>query len=172
MRTLSLLRHAKSSWSTPALTDCERPLAPRGLKAAPLMGRHMRDIGLVPDLVLLSPADRTRQTAELALGEAGLACVPLRIDEQLYEASADDLLVCLRECPDDIGHVLMIGHNPGLHELAVGLLGDEIPPDHADLARNLPTAALVVLAVNVDNWGDVDWGMAFLSHYRVPRDLD
>lgn len=171
MRTLSLLRHAKSSWDDNALTDFERPLAPRGEAAAPLMGRHMRDIGLAPDLVICSAALRTRETARLALAEFGGDAPPIVYDERIYEASTADLLSRLQEVDAAIEHVLMIGHNPGLQRLVLQLTGGRLGADAAQIAEKLPTGALVVMALDIARWEDLKDGVGRVTHYMTPRRL-
>lgn len=171
MRTLSLLRHAKSNWDDPRLPDFDRPLAPRGLAAAPRIGARMRDLALVPDLVLCSPAVRTRETARLVL--PALAHPPPIVFEQaIYEATAETLLTLVRQLADSVRHALLIGHNPGLHQLILDLLADQLPPEYADLHRNLPTSALTVLEFPIERWADAAPGIAHLTHYETPRGLN
>jgi phosphohistidine phosphatase len=130
MRTLYLLRHAKSSWDDPALADRDRPLAKRGRKAAKRIARHLRDEGIEPDLVLCSSSVRTLQTLE-RIGLEG------EVEDGLYGASAAELLDRLREVPSDVESVMLIGHNPGLEGLLAELSGER--PD------KFPTAALATL---------------------------
>ncbi|MEZ5856244.1 MAG: histidine phosphatase family protein [Hyphomicrobiaceae bacterium] len=170
MRTLTLFRHAKSSWDDPSLADFDRPLNPRGRKAAPAMGRHMRKLGLIPDLVLCSPAVRTRETARLALGELGVEPTT-EFPEDIYEATAETLLARLQKVPKKHRHVLLIGHNPGLHDLALGLLANPPAGASGDLAIKMPTAALTVLACDITKWSDLTWHSAKLEHYQTPRRL-
>ncbi len=171
MRTLSLLRHAKSSWDDPQLPDFDRPLAPRGLAAAPRMGARMRDLALAPELALCSPAARTRETARLVL-PALAHSPPIVFEQVIYEATTETLLTLVRQLPDSVRHALLIGHNPGLHHLILDLLGDRLPPEYADLHRNLPTSALAVLEFPVERWANAAPGIARLVHYETPRSLD
>ena len=120
--TLHLLRHAKSSWDDSALADRDRPLAPRGRRAGKLLARHVRDRGIRPDLVVCSPAVRARQTLELVAAGFDGSPPPVRIEEEVYGADAEDLVALLRQVPADTGQVLAIGHNPGFRDLAL-LLG-------------------------------------------------
>ena len=168
MRTLTLLRHAKSSWDDPSLADFDRPLAPRGQKAAPAMGIHMHELGLAPDLVLCSPAVRTRETARLALAELASSEPPMKLMPELYEASAETLLAQIHKVSRRHRHLLLIGHNPGLHDLVLGLL--EKRPS-GDLATKMPTAALAVLECDITSWADLRWHSARLEHYQTPRRL-
>lgn len=171
MKTLSILRHAKSSWDDAGLPDFERPLAPRGRKAAPLMGRHMRELGIAPDLVLCSPALRTRETASLTLNELGEHRPPVTYDETIYEATADALMAALRPLPATIGHVLMIGHNPGLQDLILELTAGRLEGPHAAIAAKLPTAALVVLELAIQEWRQIEPGCGTVRHVATPRQL-
>jgi len=171
VRTLSLLRHAKSSWDDETLADFDRPLAPRGEAAAPLMGRHMREIGLRPDLVICSPSARTRRTAALALKELSIPKLPIVYDDAIYEAATSDLLTRLRDIDPTVGHVLMIGHNPGLQRLVLLLTGGRIDGESASIATKLPTGALVVLDLDIDDWAKTDDGCATVTHFATPRGL-
>jgi phosphohistidine phosphatase len=158
---LYLLRHAKSSWDDPALSDHDRPLAPRGRKAAKRMGDHLRERRIEPDLVLSSPARRTRETVErLRLPPR----VPVQYEESLYAAGAEVLLARVRALGDDVSAVLLVAHNPGLQALAIGLVDDEGAP----FAENLPTGALVALAVD-GPWSALE--RARLAVYVTPREL-
>lgn len=123
-RTLILLRHAKSDWSG-SEADIDRPLAERGRAQAPLAGRWLADrVGRV-DLAIVSPAKRARETWELVSAQLAEA-PPHRLDDRVYAASAERLLEVIREVPDDAGSVILVGHNPGMEELASNLSGDEV----------------------------------------------
>ena len=132
MRTLYLLRHAKSSWKDASLRDFDRPLKDRGRKAAKRIGKHLAAEKLNDPLVICSPAVRTRETAEIVLKSANLR-VEERFDERIYEASLRDLLQVVSEIPDDKQVVILIGHNPGFEELLAFLTGE---------GRRMPTCAL------------------------------
>jgi phosphohistidine phosphatase len=152
---LYLLRHAKSSWKDDTLDDHDRPLAPRGKRASKAIGRYLRDHDIEPELVLCSSAKRARQTLE-RLGPAG---VDARLEPELYGAGAHDLLERLRAVPDDVASVMLIGHNPGIQQLAFLLAG---------LDDKFPTAALATFAC--DAWSALE--RAELIDYVKPRDLD
>jgi len=171
VKTLSLLRHAKSSWDDEALSDFDRPLAPRGETAAPLMGRHMRDIGLKPDLVICSSSARTRQTAKLALKELGIPKLKVVYDDAIYEASTNDLLARLQQVKATVGHVLMIGHNPGLQRLVLLLTDGRLEGESAVIAEKLPTGALAVLDLDVGDWTKIGRGCGTVTHFATPRKL-
>jgi phosphohistidine phosphatase len=167
-RRLVLLRHAKSSWETAGLADHDRPLAPRGKRAVEALRHHLAGAHLAPDLVLCSTARRAVETWE---GMAP-ACpgAPVELAPELYGATAGDLLRRLRQVPSTIECVVMVGHNPGLGDLATGLAAS----GPADLLRRLqtkfPTGALATLVVP-GPWANLRWSTAELADYVVPREL-
>jgi phosphohistidine phosphatase len=166
MRRLDLLRHAKSSWDDPGLADRDRPLAPRGERAATAMASHLAGDGVRYDLVLCSSARRTRQTLERmapVLGDSEVS-----FEDELYAASADELLARLQRLPDPTDAVLLVAHNPGLQDLIA-----ELASDGTDLDRVLakfPTCALVTLAFD-GPWRELAAGRATLVRCVTPRDL-
>lgn len=169
MRTLYLLRHAKSSHDDSTLADHDRPLAPRGDKATPVVADHMRDAGVVPDVLLCSSARRTRQTLDL-LGDAVPAACDVRIEDGLYQANADTLLRRVRTLPDDAPRAMLIGHNPALEQLALLLAASG---EHLDrMTTKFPTAALATLEAAIDGWSDLAPGSARLIGFVRPNDLD
>src|SRR4051812_3134502 len=122
MKTLLLLRHAKSSWKNPEARDFDRPLNKRGLKAAPLVGKFIKERKLKPDLIISSPAVRARMTAALVV-ESGELEGELRYDERIYEADIEALLKVVSQVDEAAETVLVVGHNPGLQELLRFLTG-------------------------------------------------
>ena len=169
MLTLSLLRHAKSSWGDATLADVDRPLNERGRDAAPRMGALMRREGLRPDHVLCSPAARTRQTLDLIRGEPD--ALPAAVfDDRLYHATPTTLLRIVHEVADTARHILVVGHNPGLQQFATGWLRPA-PPASANHSRtNLPTGALVVMTFEIERWRDLRPGTGHLRLFARPRD--
>lgn len=167
-KTILLLRHAKSSWSAADAADFDRPLAPRGRAAAPAMAALMRSRGWQPERVLCSAAARTRETWALMAPAFG-GKVPVRYVKELYLAPPVRILRRLRRLPDTLGTVLVIGHNPGLQELAAGLsaMGDSRAIER--LNRKFPTAALAVIASEAAHWRDL--GPATLAAFIRPKDL-
>ncbi|MBN1665829.1 MAG: histidine phosphatase family protein [Anaerolineales bacterium] len=145
MRTLLLLRHAKSSWKEPALADYERPLSRRGRRDAPRMGALLVEMGLEPEWICCSSAKRARQTAE-AVMDACRYDGEIEYREDLYHAGLGDFLEAIRDLPADCTRVLLIGHNPGLEELLDWL---------TDESEWLPTAALAQIELNLDAWQDL-----------------
>lgn len=168
MHTLYLLRHAKSDWSDPALADQERPLAPRGRRDGSRVAEHIVRLGIEPDLVLCSSARRTRETLELVQSALGSA-VRIALEEELYAASADELLHRLRAVPEATASVLLIGHNPGLQELALVLAS--AGADLARLEAKFPTAALATLVLPQASWRRLSRADAVLEAFVVPKQL-
>ena len=166
MPLLYLLRHAKSSWDDPGLADRDRPLAPRGRRAAERMAEHLRAHDVRPGLVLCSPAVRARQT--LAAVTAALGDPPTTVEDGLYGGEPEHVVARLREVPDTTEAVMVIGHDPTLQDLALELAGggDDLPR----LREKLPTGALATLAFE-GSWRDLAPGRATLEAFVVPRDL-
>lgn len=172
MRQLLLLRHAKSSWDDRAVPDHARPLNPRGREAAAAMRGVMAGLGLVPDLVLVSPALRTMQTLHALEPWAETPLVePM---DTLYLADAATLLGTLQQVRDTVRSVLIVGHNPGLHELAVQLAGAQaMVTANAELRRlaeSYPSGALVEFTVP-GAWGMLGDGGGRLVRFVCPKDL-
>lgn len=174
MKQLLVLRHAKSSWDNPELEDIERPLAKRGLRDAPAMGRALNDHGFVADRVFCSDAQRTRETWSLLAPEwLGDKTIPFTVTRALYMASADELLQFCKATDEQAQRVMLIGHNPGLHELCLRLCGTaREPEDITHLSRKLPTAAFVRLSFPTDQWSMLQEGTGHLELFLKPRDLE
>lgn len=170
MLTLSLFRHAKSSWADPTLDDFDRPLAPRGEKAAPLMGAYIAERGLAPDLILCSGSARTRETLALAMAE-WTARPKIVHDDALYHATVPALFAKLRAAPDGKGHVMMVGHNPGLQAFALQLVGSGEGADLRALAHKFPSGALAVIAFETPHWRDIEPGDGHLTAFVTPKAL-
>jgi phosphohistidine phosphatase len=163
MKTLLLMRHAKSSWADPGVEDHDRVLNARGLRSAPVMGERLLAAGHVPDRVLVSTAARARQTADLV---AAVLDRGDRIDvsHQLYLAEADDILKLVRQTPAEVATLLVVGHNPGMEELASHLAGSLQP---------FSTAAVAVFRQAGKDWADfgADKRPLFVAMLR-PKDGD
>lgn len=171
MLTVTLLRHAKSTWGEPSLADIDRSLNDRGREAAPRMGALMRREGLRPDHILSSPSLRTRQTLQLVQGtHPALAELQVDFQERLYHALPTTLLRAIHEVPKSARHVLLIGHNPGLQHLAVRLTGKGPESQRRQLQEKLPTGGLVVLTFDVGRWPNVRPGEGCLRLFARPRD--
>jgi phosphohistidine phosphatase len=168
LRRLLLLRHAKSAWPE-GVPDFDRPLAPRGRKAAKRIGGYLTVERLAPDLALVSPARRARETWDRVRSHLGL--IGERSEARLYEASAGSLLAIVRETEPEVGALLIVGHNPGLEELAKLLAGSGSDKARARLMRKYPTASLAVLDFDVETWREVEVGLGRLSRFITPRSL-
>jgi phosphohistidine phosphatase len=162
--TLHLLRHAKSSWDDPALPDADRPLTARGERAAAKLARQLAHEGVAPGLVLCSAARRARQTLELILPALGDPEVV--VEDGLYAAGSRALLSRLQKLPAGIREAMLIGHNPGIHELALTLAGTGAP---ASLRERFPTGALISLRLEAATWEGVDRG-GVVTRLILPRE--
>ena len=161
MKTLFLLRHAKSSWKDDNLDDFDRPLKKRGLGDTQLMGKllRQREIGL--DLVISSSAERARQTTQLALMSAGLQ-VEVRYDDRIYEAGMRRLLTLVSRLDNQANSVMLVGHNPGFEELLKTLTGE---------VQSMPTATLAGIEFDVDDWSQVKARTGRLTFLLTPKEL-
>jgi phosphohistidine phosphatase len=170
MKQLLLMRHAKSSWEDPSLSDFERPLAARGREAAPRMGRELARRGWQPELVLVSPAARTRATWELVAAELpGPASADF--PDTLYDASTEGILSEARQTPKEVKTLLILGHNPGLENLAGRLAGENSNAKALQrLREKFPTAALARFEFD-GKWAGLAAGGARLTHCLRPKDL-
>lgn len=171
MRRLFLLRHTKSSWDNPDQRDFDRPLNPRGAKAAQALGRYFTAEGIVPDAIFSSTAVRTRETLAGLLAVCPLAAAPA-YDDSLYLAAADTLLEAVHRFDPACSCVLLVGHNPGLEDLALSLAGHGGRAARAALAEKVPTGALIELTVPGDDWRGFTRGTATLARFVCPRQLD
>ena len=170
MKTIFLLRHAKSSWDDDSLPDHDRPLSERGRDAAPRIGAYMSGAGYLPDLVLCSTATRTRLTLDAVLSELGVEPA-IEFHEELYLAAPSEMLDLVRSVPDTVEAVLLVGHNPGTGMLAVTLSGDGLPERIYQMRAKFPTTGLAIIELSVDRWKDVVGGCGTLKEFIRPRDL-
>ena len=161
MKTLYLLRHAKSSWKDPGVEDFDRPLNGRGREAAPLVGELIRKRKLRVDLIISSPAARARQTAALVRESAGLSA-DLLFDERIYEADVARLLEVVTQAAESADALLLVGHNPGMEELLTFLTGE---------GRSMPTAALACVPLDVEKWAKVRESAGRLEWFVRPKEL-
>ncbi len=168
MKTLGLLRHAKSDWDDMAKRDFDRGLNDRGRKGAALIGAHIARHGVEFDRLLASPAERVRQTLATALPD-----MEPEFDQRLYLAGTDTLIEVLREKGGNADAVLVVAHNPGLQELLFEL----VPPAAEDalfddLSIKYPTATFAVFTLDIDDWSELSQDCGRLVHFKRPRDLD
>lgn len=169
VKSLNLLRHAKSGWDNPLLRDFDRPLNERGRRAGEAIGGAMAAAGLRFDRVRASPAVRVRET--IAAVETRFGSLEARYDERIYLASAATLLELVNGLDDDAATALLVGHNPGLEDLLMLLVpaGDGL---RAEVEEKYPTATLATLEADVDHWSELAAGGARLVRFIRPRDLD
>lgn len=160
MKTLFLMRHAKSSWDNSDLADFDRPLNERGKKAAPFMGEYMSRNGFDPELILSSPAVRARETARLAK-EGGDLTAEIEYNERIYEASPQTLLQAASEIEDRFGSAMIVGHNPGTEGFIRLLTGRP---------ETVPTAALIVIDLAISNWSEIRGECGNLRELIRPKD--
>lgn len=171
MRRLILLRHAKSDWASPGASDHARPLAPRGREAARRIGAYMAHHALVPDLVICSTAARARQTWDLVTAEFS-AKIPLSIDQRIYEVGADRILDVIKQTNDQVHVLLLVGHNPGLRDLAELLIASGEVEARQRLLEKLPTAGLAVIDFPHDDWRKLHRKAGRLDRFVAPRTIE
>jgi phosphohistidine phosphatase len=170
MKSLHLLRHAKSRRDAPKLADHDRPLSPRGMQDMMAIAEHCADTGIQPDLILCSSALRTRAT--LALLIPYLPPVPrILIERGLYLASVADLFARVREVGDEVASVLVIGHNDDLHEFANALAGAGEPALRERLRGKFPTGALASFSLSSPSWRHLGVGTGTLTGLITPKEL-
>jgi phosphohistidine phosphatase len=171
MKTLTLLRHAKSSWDDPAMRDFDRPLNRRGRAAARAVGHEMRVLKLGFDAVIASPAARVVETLA-GVGETYGRDLRASFDPRIYLASENMLLDIIRETDDARDRLILLGHNPGFELLALSLAVADGSEAHAQLAEKYPTGALAEIILPIAHWRDASTGSGRLTRFIRPRDLD
>ncbi len=162
MKMLILMRHAKSSWATPGMSDHDRPLNDRGRRAAPVMARWLAGRGLIPEAILCSSAKRTRQTVRRMRKAVPELPEPV-IEPRLYDSGPDVMRACLALLPSSCVSAMIVAHEPGISEMLARLTGCEHGP--------FPTAAIAVLDLDIGAWGEAPWLRARLREMMRPRDL-
>jgi phosphohistidine phosphatase len=170
MKTLYLLRHAKAEPGSKDISDPERALSSRGWEAAAAMGAYMKAKGYSPAFVLSSPSARTKETLELVAKAAGMV-LKHRFENTLYLATAEEILRAVHAVGDDVPSVMVVGHNPGMHHIA--LLLSEVRKSDARSALELkfPTCALAVLRFGVPSWERIAPGEGVLTDFVTPDEL-
>lgn len=161
MKTLYLMRHAKSSWDDPGLRDIQRPLNNRGHRHASFMGRQLKNQGILPQLIITSPAVRAETTARFVAREIDYSLSKIIIDKRLYEAEEDDLLQVIKEVNKTVDHLILVGHNPGLTDLANTLSTEPID--------NIVTAAIYSIQFDCAKWKDIGKRKARFHFYIYPK---
>jgi phosphohistidine phosphatase len=170
MKRLTVLRHAKSSWDDPKLDDFDRPLNPRGWKAARSVGRELKHRKMKFDFGLASPAARVRETIDGFIEGYGEPDFEIRFEPRIYEATLGSLVEIVRGLPETARSALLIGHNPGLERLVIELTKDGALRDHVE--KKFPTAAVAVVELPAGEWGEIQPGSGEIAELIVPKDLD
>ncbi|MES2339631.1 MAG: histidine phosphatase family protein [Pseudomonadota bacterium] len=172
MKTLILLRHAKSGWDDMSLRDFDRPLNAKGQRAAQVVGRNLKAMAVTFDRVVASPAVRVVQTLDhVARGYGGTLAPDW--DRRLYLASVASLVDVVQEQDDSVERLLVVGHNPGLEELVLALVpAGSDNPGREVVEEKFPTASVAVMTFPATRWSDVGFGQATLTQFVRPRDLD
>lgn len=168
MRSLYLLRHAKSDWDNSSLADFDRPLSKRGLSAAPRMGKFMADHGYIPELILCSTAKRTRQTLNAILPHFG-DVRNIDLTDRIYSGGAQEYFNLISSQDIEARSILLIGHNPSIQGLALALSGSGDQKMMREMAEKYPTAGLSVITFEIDSWNKLDQGAGHLEHFTTPR---
>ena len=171
MKTLTLLRHAKSSWDDTVERDFDRPVNGRGRRAAARIGRWIADEGLAFDHVVASPAVRVRQTLEGVEDGLGSLLTPLW-DTRIYLSSAATLMLLAQQFSDAKSDALLVGHNPGCEDLLLMLVAPGTGRLRDEAEIKYPTATLARIELDIAKWADLDDNTGKLSHFVRPRDLD
>jgi phosphohistidine phosphatase len=168
MKTILLLRHAKSDWGNPGLTDFERPLAKRGLKDAPRMGEVLTLFDCVPDRILSSPALRAKQTTEMVAEACGYK-ESIQWEDSFYGGTSEDLIAALQRLPHSLERVMLVGHNPTMEETTAALLAGTSDEWNDEWSIRMPTAGLVCLDVGITDWATLEPGDATLRWFLIPK---
>lgn len=161
MKTIILIRHAKSSWKFPELKDIDRPLNERGLNDAPIMGKVLKDLEMIPDLIISSPAVRAMSTAKMMANELNYLEQQIATSPKLYLEPESKLLKVIKKTDDKFNTLFIIGHNPGLTDLANDLAGTSID--------NIPTAGVFGIQFENDTWSEIKKGKGKNIFFEVPK---
>jgi len=161
MKTLYLVRHAKSSWKYPNLDDFERPLNKRGRKSAPFMGTILKKLKAAPDVILSSPANRAAITARIIADKIGYPLGKIHYSESIYEFSANALIDFIGHLGDDVNKAMLVGHNPALTDLA-NYIGDKP-------ISNIPTSGVFCADLNITSWAKISDHCGKLKFFEFPK---
>ncbi len=163
MKTLLIIRHAKSSWDASNVDDFDRPLNERGKTDAPRMGKRFKEKDIHPDLMLSSPAKRALSTAKKIAKVLKYPKDNIKSDRRLYHADEETILTVVRELKDNRNVVMVFGHNPGLTEFVNSLM------DGSQDIDNIPTCGVVAFQFGIERWTDVDWGKGKMLFFDYPK---
>ncbi|MBL7858657.1 MAG: histidine phosphatase family protein [Cyclobacteriaceae bacterium] len=163
MKTLYLVRHAKSSWADPDQADFERPLNERGKRDAPRMAKRLKEKEIHPDLIFSSPAKRALSTSKRMAKILKYPKDGIKTDQKLYHASDDTLLSMIQNLKDKFECVVIVGHNPGLTDFVNSFLSEELDID------NIPTCGVVAFKLEIDAWSKATWGIGKMLFFDYPK---
>lgn len=161
MKTLYLIRHAKSSWDSPALHDFERPLNKRGERDAPNMAKRLKEKKVLPDMMLSSPANRALTTCKVFAETLGFSTSKIITNQALYHASEESILEIIKTTPAFVKTLLVFGHNPGFTDFANELTKERI--------QNIPTCGIVACTLSIQSWNEIDWGTGEMILFDYPK---
>lgn len=164
MKTLSVLRHAKSSWEYPDLTDFERPILTKGVKRTLRICETLKQVELIPDLIISSPAVRAHETAEIIFDQFTLQKKQLIINDNFYPGFVKKIISTVNKLDNKVKHAMIVGHNPALTDMANHFLGYNI-------IDWIPTSGLVTIQFDCKKWEDISAKNATLIHYLKPKEL-
>ena len=163
MKTLYVIRHAKSSWENEDLSDFERPLNERGKRDAPRMGKRLKEKGIIPDLMLSSPAKRAYSTAKRIAEALSYSKDRIKTDQRLYHADEEEIFNCLTSIKDKHDVVLLFGHNPGLTDFVNAMAEED------NYIDNVPTCGIVCLSLPIESWKELAFGKAKFVFFDYPK---
>lgn len=173
MKTLTILRHAKSGWDAQVERDFDRPINARGRRGAEVIGQWLKRQGLPVDRIVASPAVRVTETLDIFQPAAGIDAIEPHWDRRIYLASSATLIDVIRDTGKDAQHLLIAGHNPGLEDLILELVPENADDElRAKVEEKLPTSALARLELDIADWRDLDTKSARFVQFIRPRDLD
>ncbi|WP_069659838.1 SixA phosphatase family protein [Arcticibacter eurypsychrophilus] len=161
MKKLLLIRHGKSDWNNPDLSDFERPLNERGIKNAPMMAQRLLDNNIVPQKIVSSPAFRAKQTAELFTKTLGIPNTEIQFSKEIYEATSTELLGLINMFDDQYKYIALVGHNPGITDLALHLCDSGL--------YNLPTCGMVMIHFPFTSWEMVSYETGSMTFFDFPK---
>jgi phosphohistidine phosphatase len=161
MKTLYLVRHAKSSWKYPSLDDFERPLNKRGRKSAPLMGKFLKKLKTAPDIIISSPASRAAMTARIIADMINYPLERIRYSEHIYEFSDDALIYVIEQIDNAVNKAMVVGHNPALTDLA-NYIGDQP-------ISNIPTCGIFCVDLDITSWEKIDAHCGIVKFFEFPK---
>ena len=170
MKTIFLLRHAKSSWNKPELDDFERPLAPRGIKSAEKIGKYLKKEKLLPDIIYCSKAVRAKETWEL-VNRIVKKKNNINYKNKLYMANFSDFLNIIKETKDNFKSLMLISHNPGIENFALEIIKNKESEKYKNIDYKYPTGALSIIKFNIKKWNEVTSSTGEIYEFIKPKEL-